>query len=129
LSGTCLGEFSKGVESHSFNDVTVDGFHAEAVVLAVATALFSFVGPEVHTVDNVSEHMSASTPAFFDVVEVSDVSIEVRNTPSLVVAPVSLASLFPSGKSLFFPMDPFSVEVLNGLVKGIAVSIIVAVLV
>jgi hypothetical protein len=82
-------------------------------VLTVATALFSFVGPEVNTVDNVSEHVSASTPAFFDVVEVSDVSIQVRNTPSLVVAPVSLASLFPSGKSLFFPMDPFSIEVLN----------------
>jgi hypothetical protein len=98
-------------------------------VLAVAVALFAFVSPEVHTVDNVSEHVSASAPAFFDVVEVSDMSIKVRHAPSEVFAPVGLSGLFPGGESLFFPVDPFSIEVLNRLVKGVAVSIVVAVLV
>jgi hypothetical protein len=73
--------------------------------------------------------VSASTPAFFNVVEVSDVSVEVRHAPSEVLAPVGLSCLLPGGESLFFPVDPFSVEVLNRLIKGVAVSFVVAVLV
>jgi hypothetical protein len=98
-------------------------------VLAVAVALLAFFGPEVNTVDNVSEHVSTSAPAFFNVVEVSNVSVEVRHAPSEVLAPVGLSGLFPGSESLFFPMDPFSIEVLNGFVKGVAVSIVVAVFV
>jgi hypothetical protein len=57
------------------------------------------------------------------------VSVEVRHAPSEVLAPVGLSGLFPGGESLFFPVDPFSIEVLNRLVKGVAVSFVVAVLV
>ena len=64
-------------------------------MLAVAAAHFSFVCPEVNSKYNVTEDVRASVKALIDVVEETDVGVEVGDAPAnLVFAPVSSASLF-----------------------------------
>jgi hypothetical protein len=92
---TGLGESCKRIESHGFADVASAIRHAETVVLAVAAAHFSFVCPEVNSKYNVTEDVRASVKALIDVVEETDVGVEVGDAPAnLVFAPVSSASLF-----------------------------------
>jgi hypothetical protein len=45
------------------------------------------------------------------------------------MTPVGVTGLWPGFKSLLFPMNPLSIEVLDCFIKGIAISFVVAIFV